>query len=105
LIPVVVLAGGALLIQAAIAARKQHIEEQPRRRLGVKALIFWLQLLQPLARLLGRMRHGIGPWGLEGFLRGPVRLTDTRALWTEKRRSQSAHLAAIEEILLGRRTI
>ena len=38
-------------------------------------------------------------------MRGPFRLTDTRALWIEKRRSQSAHLAAIEEILLGKRTI
>jgi GT2 family glycosyltransferase len=104
LAPVVLLAVGATLIQAGIAIRKQHVERQPvLRRLSLRILIFLLQLIQPLARLLGRMRHGIGPWGLASFLSGPVRLTDTRALWSEVGKPQQARLARIEEIFIAKR--
>jgi GT2 family glycosyltransferase len=104
LLPLFVLGVGASVIQASIAATKRHIEsETGLRRLGLRTLTFCLHLIQPLARLLGRIRHGIGPWGLAGFLSGPVRLTDTRALWSEDPRSQDSRLTMIEEILLARR--
>ena len=45
--------------------------------MALRMLIAWLHLIQPLARLLGRIRHGVGPWRWTGLLRPPVRLRHT----------------------------
>jgi glycosyltransferase involved in cell wall biosynthesis len=103
LLPVLLLAVAASLIQAGITARKQRIEPQAGLRLALRVLIFALHLIQPLARLFGRIRHGIGPWGLAGILSGPLRLTDTRVVWSEGWQSQESRLAALERILLAKR--
>jgi cellulose synthase/poly-beta-1,6-N-acetylglucosamine synthase-like glycosyltransferase len=104
LLPVFVLAVAATLVQAGIAARNQHLVAEPwLRRLGLRVLISWLHLLQPLARLLGRIRHGVGPWGLVGLVSGPLRLTDTRSIWCEQWQSMEARLAVVEKILLRER--
>jgi hypothetical protein len=103
-LPVVIVAVAATLIQAGISARRHYIEAQPGlRRLALRMLIFHLHLVQPFARLLGRIRHGIGPWHLSGLLEGPLHLTDSRALWSEEWQSLETRLTAIELILLDDR--
>ena len=65
MVPVFMLAVAASLIQAGVAAAKQPLDAHPlRQRLALRMLIAWLHLIQPLARLLGRIRHGVGALAL-----------------------------------------
>jgi hypothetical protein len=53
------------VVQAMVAARRATFVEaqESRRRLAAATLLTaLLHLMQPLARLLGRMRHGMTPW-------------------------------------------
>src|SRR5262249_32412520 len=65
------LAGTSLtLIQAACGGRRARFHPDPRsklRRLALQALVAGFHLVQPAARLLGRVQHGLGPWGWKGF--------------------------------------
>jgi hypothetical protein len=63
-------------------------------------------LVQPFARLFGRIRHGIGPWSLSGIFSGPLRLTLHYEIWSEEWSAQEARIAALEQTLLSsRRTV
>ena len=97
--PVFVFAVAASLVQAGVAAAKQSLDNQPpSRRLALRMLIAWLHLIQPLARLLGRIRHGVGPWRWAGLLSGPLRLRHEHAIWSEEWQSIEARLAEIERL-------
>lgn len=101
--PVFIFAMAASLIQAGVAAAKAPLDAQPTlRRMGFRILIAWLHLIQPLARLLGRVHHGIGPWCWTGLLRQPLRLGHKYAFWSEEWRPIEARLAEIEATLLGK---
>jgi glycosyltransferase involved in cell wall biosynthesis len=102
--PIFILAVAASLIQAGVAASQQQLDAKSlQHRLALKALIAWLHLIQPLARLLGRVRHGVAPWRLTGLLRPPLRLRHTHAIWSEEWRPIERRLEAIERILLRER--
>lgn len=63
----------------------------------MRAIIAFLHLLQPLARLRGRIQHGIGPWRLPprpapGEAGSKI---SSRAYWSETWRSAEDHLGAI----------
>ena len=99
--PLFALAVAASLIQAGLAAAKPVADDQPRsRRMVIRILTGWLHLIQPLARLLGRIHHGVGPWRLAGLLTRPVWLTHKQAIWSEEWRSLDDRLAEIETTLL-----
>ena len=66
-------------------------------------LIAWLHLIQPLARLLGRVRHGVTPWRWSGLLSRPVRLRYKRAIWSEEWQPIETRLAEIERVLFRKR--
>jgi hypothetical protein len=97
-LPLLALATGAPLAQAAIAGMRARIG--PRRRRGEKwalhALTAFLHILQPIARLRGRLRHGLAPWRR----RGPRRFTPLRprsaAVWSESWREPAEWLEAVE---------
>lgn len=64
-LPLLVLAVSAQIAQAVIAAVKAEFPTHwPSRwqRFKLRCIAAWLHLLQPLARLLGRLRHGLTPW-------------------------------------------
>jgi glycosyltransferase involved in cell wall biosynthesis len=65
-LPILLLAVLLPLAQAAFSACRARftsgIESPPRRRLQLVALTAVMHLLQPLARLIGRLRHGLTPW-------------------------------------------
>ena len=79
LAPVLILAVGALAIRAVLAAARARY---PTPRLGSSDLLMrrgitaFLYVAQPLARLEGRLRHGLTPWrrgrGSEGASTLPV---------------------------------
>ena len=103
-VPVFMLAVAASLIQAGVAAAKQPLDAHPpQQRLALRMLIAWLHLIQPLARLLGRVRHGVAPWRWAGLLSRPVRLRHTHAIWSEEWQPIETRLAEIERVLLRKR--
>ena len=66
LIPLLVVGAGLTFLQAGRAAQKatlNHAPSRTRSRAGL-FLIACLHLVQPAARLFGRVRYGIGPWRL-----------------------------------------
>lgn len=82
------LAAGALLtlIQAARGGNRARFHAEPRsklRRLASPFLIAWLHLVQPAARLLGRVQRGLGPWNWRSFIR-VAPLPSVLCLWSER---------------------
>src|SRR5207302_1588449 len=54
------------------------------RRLPLRVLTGVLSLLQPIARLVGRVRHGLTPWRHHGRLRYAWPVPRRWALWSEQ---------------------
>ena len=103
-IPVFVLAVVASLVQAGLAAAKQPLDAHPLpQRLALRMLIAWLHLIQPLARLIGRVRHGVAPWQWANWLTQPAFLERRQAIWSEEWQPIEARLTEIEEVLLRKR--
>jgi GT2 family glycosyltransferase len=98
--PLLAVAIVAPLTQAGLAASAARYRLQLRTmpRLRRFALTTALHLLQPLARLWGRLRFGRTPWRrtVSGFW-WPV--GRTCALWSEHWRSAEARLRALETVL------
>jgi hypothetical protein len=64
-LPLVVLTAGASLLQAALSAARASFPgtaQSRTTRLKLRALTTFLHLMQPLARLWGRLCHGLNPW-------------------------------------------
>jgi GT2 family glycosyltransferase len=64
-LPLFLLAVAASILQAglSVAGGQRHRRRHARvESLLVEALAMFLHLLQPLARLCGRLSHGLGPW-------------------------------------------
>jgi GT2 family glycosyltransferase len=105
-LPFFLLASVASLAQAGVAASRPMVNDQPvTRRLMMRILTGWLHLIQPLARLLGRIRHGVRPWSFRGILTTPVSLTHTQEIWSEDQRPLAERLTEIETVLLAKRGI
>ena len=101
LLPVFAAAVTLSLVQAAGAATRAQFHPQPvLRRFAARMLVAQLHLLQPLARLLGRVRHGLGPWSRTGASLGPVPVMYEREIWSEKWQSGDARLTEIQSSLL-----
>jgi hypothetical protein len=88
-------------IQAVRAAMKADFPTRwPNRRtyLKLRLISAWLHLLQPLARLIGRIRHGLTPWrmrtGTKGrfFSRSRVKVD----IWSETWRSSFDWLTLLD---------
>ena len=99
--PLCALALAASLTQAAISgARASFHEPLPsHQRLGLQALTGLLHLLQPLARLRGRLRSALTPWrrhGPVGFAFPRVR---TWSVWAEYWQSAEVRLRSLETLL------
>jgi GT2 family glycosyltransferase len=85
-LPLLAVAVGATLAQASLNAARAWFTDQPRSALvlaRMRGLVALLHLLQPLARLWGRLRRGLTPWrerAVTGFvLAWPVTCT----MWSE----------------------
>jgi len=73
-LPVLAAAVGASLLQACVGAAGASFASKPRTRrarLALRALTAVLHGLQPLARLVGRVVHGLTPWRRRGDV-GPA---------------------------------
>jgi O-antigen biosynthesis protein len=85
----------ARAVQGGLAATFADIPRSRHRRL--RLLTAWLHLLQPLARLRGRLDRGLTPWRYtrRADLAWPARRTWT--VWTTRRREPYEWVAAIRD--------
>jgi GT2 family glycosyltransferase/membrane protein implicated in regulation of membrane protease activity len=97
-VPLFVVALAAPVAQAAIAAARAGIGHgRPhgvRRRM--RALIFVLHLVQPLARLLGRLQHDLTPWRWRGRRLLAAPLPVHARVWSEAWRAPQDRLRFVE---------
>jgi GT2 family glycosyltransferase len=99
--PLLALTVAATLAQAGISgARASFTERRPRHHtLGLHALTALLHLLQPLARLRGRLRSALTPWRRHGPGGFALPRAHTWNLWTETWQSPEARLQRVEALL------
>lgn len=104
-LPLLGLAVGAALIQGAMSGLKAWFGAEPGSRLriaGMRLLSGALYLLQPLARLRGRLEGGLTPWRRRGPRHFALPRRLTRATWSERWKPAEDRLRAIESAVRHR---
>jgi GT2 family glycosyltransferase len=89
------------LLQAVRGGIRAHFHPEPRsrlRRFALQSLVAWFHLVQPAARLLGRVQHGLGPWNWRNVVR-VVPLPTIYSIWSEKWVADESRLSQLEKIL------
>jgi glycosyltransferase involved in cell wall biosynthesis len=97
--PLAVLAIGALVVQAIRSASKAVFTSSTSGwldRLGLYALTACLHVIQPLARLRGRLVHGLTLWRRRGIDRTAMPWLHTPTLWSEKWRDPVDWMTRLE---------
>ncbi|MDQ5851719.1 MAG: glycosyltransferase, partial [Chloroflexota bacterium] len=111
-LPLLILAAGALLVQAGLSAAQASFTQEAQRvpvshaaRLKLCGLTAFLHLLQPLARLWGHFLLGLTPWRRRGSVARPLMAglpwPRTSTIWSEQWQAPEAWLHAIEAALLA----
>jgi GT2 family glycosyltransferase len=101
-LPLLAMALAAPLAQAVCSAARASFTSEPASRsaeLKLRAMTAFLHLLQPLARLRGRLRFGLTPWRRRGRLAWAAPFPRTTTLWSEKWRSPEDWLMSLCERL------
>lgn len=112
-IPLFLLALGLPIAQAWLSAGRAVFHSAPRGAAGLKLRMITtlLHLMQPLARLIGRLRHGLSPWrdpdwsaplqGKEPSRQKGLRLLLHRktVLWSERWESAESRLHTLQSAL------
>jgi hypothetical protein len=89
------------LIQAGYGGHRARFYSEPRSKLlrvARRILVAGLHLVQPLARLVGRVQHGLGPWRWRSFVH-VVPLPNVQSLWSERWEAIESRLSQIKAIL------
>lgn len=97
--PLLAGAVGGVLVQA--ARRSGHVSRLRTgssrwERLRFRCAAFLLHVVQPLARLSGRLSHGLTPWRLHGGAGVAMPVPRRTSVWCESWVSAESRLAAIE---------
>ena len=95
------LAVGLSVSQAALSATRA-CDASSRWRAGRRRgwlMITFLHLMQPAARLYGRILAGLTPWRRRGVRRFVWPGPRSHVLWTERWKSEAEHLGALEAAL------
>ncbi len=98
-LPAFVLAMGASLMEAVTSAAQAAFSRDrypPLQRMGLYSLTASLYLLQPAARLLGRLQSGLTLWRRRGRLDFVLPRPRTLTVWSEHWQAAEARLTAIE---------
>ncbi|MBI2402688.1 MAG: glycosyltransferase [Gemmatimonadetes bacterium] len=98
-LPALVIAVGACLGRASLAAVHARFPGPARTRLArlpVRSLLVLLHLLQPLARLCGRLRYGLTPWRHRAAPAVVLPRPRTHAFWSERWESAADRIHALE---------
>ena len=101
-VPVLVVAALFPLAQAIVSARRARFissQRWPHHRLRLLALTAYMHLMQPAARLVGRIEHGLTPWRRRGV--GATRWSPRmiRSAWREQWKAPHERLTAMHDAL------
>ncbi len=101
-LPLLVIAVGAPVMQALLSASRASFTSNPAS-LGAQMKLFGLTALlhlgQPLARLYGRLRHGLTPWRWRGRQRLVFPWSRTVSIWSEHWQDTTNRLQLLEDTL------
>jgi hypothetical protein len=100
--PLLILACGPPLVQAALCAARVRFSgarSSDLRLAGLRVLIAGLHLLQPLARLIGRLTSGLTPWRRRKTRGWAWPGWRTATIWSEKWRAPHEWLTSFEATL------
>jgi glycosyltransferase involved in cell wall biosynthesis len=100
-LPLAIAATGLLVAQAFAGARRasRTAPARPGRRWRSLLLTASLHMLQPLARLWGRLRSGLTPWRWRGPVSHSIPLPRSWTLWSESWRSLEGWIGSLEDAL------
>ncbi|MEO5907196.1 MAG: hypothetical protein ABIQ11_10740, partial [Saprospiraceae bacterium] len=98
-----------VMLQAAISAnRNSSLQPHQKKNYKYKSLIIALHVLQPIARLYGRFKHGLTPWRKRGMNFESIFLLvfgkHIFTHWSEKWRSPEEWLSDVEKDLMKKKT-
>jgi GT2 family glycosyltransferase len=94
-LPLLALAVGALLFDSALGGARAVFQDAHRTQLRLRVVTAMLYLLQPIARLYGRLAHGLTPWRRRGPPGFRLPLPRSVALWSEQWHPVEAYLRGI----------
>jgi GT2 family glycosyltransferase len=100
--PVLLAAFGLPLVHAIASSRHARFPDAPKNRLAElrsRSVIAWLHLLQPMARLRGRVRWGLTPWRRMTTASLSIPAPRFFTLWSEIWRSADKRLTDLEDAL------
>jgi len=96
-----------VVVQAALSTAENQTVHHTERKNRHTLLTIWLHLIQPVARLSGRFKHGLTPWRRKGA-GSRVSLffspTKTFTLWSEEWHAPEEWLTALEKNLMRMHT-
>lgn len=101
-LPLLILTVGVSLLQAAVGAAQASFTSAPHSRLtrlGLCTLTAFLHLLQPLARLRGRLQYGLTPWRRHRMHGLSQPWPQTSVFWAERGQALDKWLQEIEAAL------
>jgi GT2 family glycosyltransferase len=101
-LPLALVAATAVLLQALRSAANARLRREGRSRielLRLRGVVAWLHLVQPAARLWGRLRHGLDPWRLRVLSRWTFPRPQRISVWSERWRSTGQWLGELEQAL------
>jgi O-antigen biosynthesis protein len=101
-LPAFAVAFGAQVTLAARAAARAPVREPPAGFVGaarMRLLIAWLHWMQPVARLWGRLDHGLTLWRTHGRRAWTVPRPRTLTMWSEAWRAPSERLEIMDRAL------
>jgi GT2 family glycosyltransferase len=101
-LPLLAGATGMFVAQAALSAAQASFTSAPQSvmgRLKLWGLTAYLHVLQPLARLHGRLRYGLTPWRWRGVQGVQFPWPRLLTMWSEQGQSATARLQAVEGAL------
>jgi hypothetical protein len=99
-LPILAAVAASPVLQAVLGATRAHFKTTTGTAFEIvkmRAVTGFLYLAQPLARLIGRMRHGLTPWrhrGIAGFTMPWKRILTT---WSETWRDHGEWLRRVED--------
>ena len=100
-LPLLALAVAARLAEAGIGAARAPVMSRTRgrERLGRWLVTSFLHLSQPLARLCGRVRHGLTPWRCRAPARSKLPRRWSTAIWSERWREPETWVRDLREAI------
>jgi glycosyltransferase involved in cell wall biosynthesis len=106
-LPLAIAAGGLLVAQAVGGARRasQTTMRRPDHRLRSMLLTTFLHMLQPSARLWGRLRSGLTPWRWRGPETRALPRSTSWTVWSETWHPLERWVASLEDVLLSGQTV